>query len=258
MPLRADAVLESIEILKKVVGEVVGVYDSPDWLVAEILGDLAGWDEVDYDVLRRAVELNSSKLHDVFRRNLQLYRPGRSSIRKAAPYLVAELLEAEGLEPAFIKLNGAILPAAYRGRGLYTPVVPVVEAKRAVLSRLSALAKYPGAYVVASAADGVPGLRLEVRRIQRPPYYYAVVDGLGRALERAGAMRAKRDGVAGRLYAFWRSYRSRGYLVLAGREVGGVVVDVLAVGLGKYGAVAGASRRKINRLSKFLDEVYEL
>jgi len=110
MPLRADAVLEGIETLKKVVGEVVGVYDSPDWLIAEILGDLAGWDEVDEDVLRRAVELNSSKLHDVFRRNLQLYRPGRSSIRKAAPYLVAELLEAEGLEPAFIKLNGAICP----------------------------------------------------------------------------------------------------------------------------------------------------
>ncbi|AEA13346.1 hypothetical protein TUZN_1886 [Thermoproteus uzoniensis 768-20] len=254
----ADAVLGNVDALRKVVGEVVGVYDAPGWLIAEILGDLAGWEDVNEDVLRRAVELNSSKLHGLLRRNLQLYRPGRSSIRKAAPYLVAELLEAGGLRPAFVNLFGAVLPAAYRGHGLYTPVVPVVEAKRAVLNRLSALARYPGTYVVLSAVDGVPGLKMEIRKIQKPPYYYAVAEGLGRALERAGAMRARRDEAAERLYSFWRRYRSQGYLVLAGREVGGVVVDVLAVGLGKYGAVVGASRRKINRLSKFLDEVYEL
>lgn len=246
------------EALRRAVGEIVGVFDAPDWLAAEILGDLPGWEALSDEVIRRAVELNSPKIFNILRRNLQLYRPGRSSVRKAAPYLVAELLEASGYRPAFLRLLGAVIPAAYKGHGLYTPVVPVVEAKRAVLNRISALSRYPGAYVVLSAVDTVPGLKLEVRRVQRPPYYYAVADGLGQAVERAGALRARRDESADRLYAFWRKYRSQGYLVLAGREIGGVVVDILAVGLGKYGAVAKASRRKINRLSKFLDEVYEV
>ncbi|MEZ0248579.1 MAG: hypothetical protein ABWJ97_04840 [Thermoproteus sp.] len=246
------------EALRRAVGEVVGVYDAPDWLAADLLGDLAGWSEIDEGTLRRLVELNSARLFEILRRNLQLYRPGRSSVRKAAPYLVAELLEAKGLRPAFVRLFGSVFPAARRGDGLYTPVVPVVEAKRPLLNRLSALARYPGAYVVASAVEDVPGLRLEVRRTQRPPYYYAIAEGLGQAVERAGALRAPRDEQAYRLYSFWKKYRSQGYLVLAGREVAGVVVDVLAVGFGRYGAVVGASRRKINRLSKFLDGVYEL
>lgn len=246
-----------LEALRKAVGEMTGVFDAPDWLAAEILGDLPGWDSLSEEVIRRAVELNSPKIFGALRRNLQLYRPGRSSIRKAAPYLIAELLEANGYKPAFLRLFGALIPAAYRGRGLYTPVIPVVEAKRAVLNRIAALSRYPGAYVVLSAVDSVPGLKLEVRRVQRPPYYYAVAEGLGRAVEAAGALRARQDESAARLYSFWKTYRSQGYLVLAGREIGGVVVDVLAVGLGKYGVVAGASRRKINRLSKFLDQVYE-
>ncbi len=60
-----------------------------------------------------------------------------------------------------------------------------------MLNRLSALARYPGAYVVLSAVDEVPGLKLEIRRIQKPPYYYAVAKRLGQALERAGTMRAR-------------------------------------------------------------------
>ncbi|MFB6489691.1 MAG: hypothetical protein TU35_000330 [Thermoproteus sp. AZ2] len=247
-----------IEALRRAVGDVLGVYDAPDWLAAELLGDLGGWRGFDEALIRRLVELNSAKLWGVLQRNLEAYRPGRGGVRRAAPYLVAELIEARGVEPAFIRLGSLSVPAVPRGRGLYTPVIPVVEAKRPLLYALSSLSKWAGRYVVASAVESVPGVRLEIRRLKRPPYYYAVAEGLWSAVDRAGALRAPLDKSAARLYGFWREYRSRGFLVLAGRDVGGVRVDVLAVGLGKYGAVAGAGPRRMNRLSKFLDAVYRV
>lgn len=247
-----------IDAVRKAVGEIIGVYDAPDWLIGDLLGDLGSWDYVDEVLARRLVELNSPKLFEAFKRNLQQFRPGRSSIRKAAPYLVAELAENAGFKPSFIRLFGVVLPAVYRGGGLYTPLVPVVEARKPVLNLLTTISKYPGASVVLSSVDKVPGLRLEIRRLHKAPFYYAIADGLADAVERAGALRAPRDEAGERLYSFWSEHRRRGFLVVPGREVAGYVVDMLAVGLGRYGAVVKASRRKINRLSKYLDAVYEL
>lgn len=244
--------------MRRAVGELLGVYDAPDWLAAELLGDLGEWGRVDEELARRLVLLNSPRLSELLRRNLDAFRPGRSSIRRAAPFLTAELIESWGIKPLFVKFEGLSVPAVPRHHGLATPIVPIVEAKRPLLYKLSAMSKFAGSFVVLSAVDGVPGVRVEVEKLKRPPYYYAMAEGLRDAVERAGAMRLPADKAAWSLYQFWREHRARGFLVLAGREVAGVKVDLLAVGLGRYGAVVGASGRKINRLSKYLDSVVSL
>lgn len=231
-------------MLAPLVRRYLGVEDAPRWLAAEV--ERAGGDP------EAAVAAMAPQLAQVLRRNLARFRPGGGSLRKAAPFLAAELVERAGMQPAFVRLAGQTVAAAARGEGLYTPVVALWARRRQ--APLAAVARRHMSRVVALAMDGESeGVVASVERLETPPYYVLRAP-IARLLAAAGAMRLPRDHHMERLYAHWRRFRERGLLTLAWREYAGVLADILAVGLGIY---AVASGRRARRLARYVDEVYE-
>jgi len=239
-------------MLEKIVKRLVGVEDAPKWLEREVY-DRAQRDGVD---IESVVNYLAPWLLEIYRGNLVKYRPGRHVIRKAAPYLVAELIQQSGFQVAFINLFGEILPAAVRGEGTYTPVLLFMDAKKKSLYLASKSRKIMKNVVQLTATGEIDGIIAEIVKIERPPYYYLTTRAdLRRHIEGSVPITATPSPRYNAIYYYWRYFRERGYLVLVGKEVGGVAVELLAVGIGKY-AVVSRHSKKIARLKKLLDGIY--
>jgi hypothetical protein len=180
------------------------------------------------------------------------YRPGRASIRKASVFLTAEMLEMLGYRVEFIRLFGTAVPAAVKGEGVYTPAIPVLDSKRRTRYVAALSRRLMRSVIQITTVRGA-----EVVRVDMLPFYYLYTPAdLRPLLEGALPIQAQRDGALNKLYQYWKLFRERGCLVLVGREVGGVVVDLLAVGLGRYAVVRRAGGRKLARLRRVLDGIY--
>jgi len=239
-------------MLEKIVKRLVGVEDAPKWLEREVY-DRARRDGTDVESV---VNYLAPRLYEIYRGNLAKYRPGRHVIRKAAPYLVAELIQQLGYPVAFVNLFGEILPAAVRGEGVYTPVLLFMDAKRKSLYLASKSRKIMQSVVQLTATSEVDGIVAEIVKVEKPPYYYLTTRAdLRKHIESSMPITATPSPKYGAIYHYWRHFRERGYLVLVGKEVGGVTVELLAVGIGKY-AVVGRHSKKIARLKKLLDGIY--
>ncbi|ACB40425.1 hypothetical protein [Pyrobaculum neutrophilum] len=241
-------------MIEKAVKRVVGVEDAPPWLVREVFKKV----EEGLDIAS-AVNYLAPRLSEIHRANLAKFRPGRASIRKASPFLTAELIERLGYGVQFVELFGHTLPAAVRGERLYTPVVTIFDGKRKSLYLAAKSKRLRESVVQLTTTEEVEGVLAEVVTVDKPPYYYLYVSAnVARLIDGSRPIQAEVNRRYGDLYYYWRYFRERGYLVLVGREIGGVAVDLLAVGLGKYAVVSGAGRRKVGRLRKVVDSVYVL
>ncbi|MEM0484083.1 MAG: hypothetical protein QW434_05235 [Pyrobaculum sp.] len=240
-------------MIEKAVKKILGVEDAPKWLEREVFKKM---EESGFDI-QSAVSYLAPVIEAVYKSNLEKYRPGGASIRKAAAFLTAELLERWGYRVEFVELFGATLPAAVRGNGLYTPAVPIFDSKRKSLYLASKSRKYMRNVIQITTNPNAEGILAEVIKIQKPPFYYLYTSAnIQRLVEESVPMAATVNKKYGNLYYYWRHFRERGFLVLVGREVAGVAVDILAIGLGKYAIVANAGGKKISRLRRVVDAVY--
>lgn len=240
-------------MIEKVVKELFGVEDAPKWLEKEVLRKI---EESGMDV-QSAVHYLAPLIAEVHRANISKYRPGGSSIRKASVYLTAELLERWGYKVEFVELFGTTLPAAVRGEGRYVPVVPIFDTKKKSKYLAAKSKRLMHSIIQISATPEAEGVVAEVLRVEKPPYYYLYTYAdIGKLVEEARPLTATVNKKRGKIYSYWKFFRERGYLVLVGREIGGIAVDLLAVGLGKYAVVSGNSGKKVARLRKFVDAIY--
>ncbi|MFN3804721.1 MAG: hypothetical protein ACK4SY_06670 [Pyrobaculum sp.] len=238
-------------MIEKIVGRLVGVEDAPKWVEKEVFRKV----EEGLD-LEGAVNFLAPWLYRIYRANVAKYRPGRSSIRKASSFLTAELIEGLGYRVGFIHLFGEVMPAAVRGGHVYTPVLPIFDARRKSLYLASKARDAMRNVIQLTATREAEGVLAEVIKLDRPPYYYLTTSAnLKRLIEESTPISTTRDKKYEALYHHWRHFRQKGYLVLVGREVGGVKVDLLAVGVGRY-AVVRDGGRKIARLRKVVDAYY--
>ncbi|MEZ0319316.1 MAG: hypothetical protein ABWK05_04895 [Pyrobaculum sp.] len=239
-------------MIAKAVKKILGVEDSPKWLEREVARRMQ---EQGLDV-EGAVGYMAPWLTQIHKANLAKFRPGRAGVRKAAKFLTAELIERAGFGVSFVNIFGDVFPAAVRGGGLYTPVIPLFDDKKKSLYIASKSKKYMQNVIQITTSREVEGVVVDVVRLEKPPYYYLYTEAnLARLIENTIPITASVNKKTEKLYYYWRHFRERGYLVLAGREIGGVAADVLAVGLGKYAVVIGEGKRA-NRLRKILDAVY--
>ncbi len=233
-------------MIGEIVKRLIGVEDSPKWLEREVYKKIEeGLAVVD------AVNYLAPWLWKIYKSNVIRHKPGRSSVRKASHFLVAEFLEQLGYEVTFVQLFGTTLPAAKSSRG-DVPVLPLFDTKRKSLY-LAAKAKKLG--IVTVTTERLEGVTAEVIKLDKSPYYYLFVPNLKKYIETAPPIAAEVDKKNLDLYYYWRYFRQRGYLVLVEKEIGGVEVDILAVGLGKY-AVVREGNRRVTRLKKLVDAVY--
>ncbi|ABL87798.1 conserved hypothetical protein [Pyrobaculum islandicum DSM 4184] len=238
-------------MIEKIVKRIIGVEDAPAWLVREVFKKVE--DGLDID---SAVNYLAPKLTEIYKSNIAKYRPGRASIRKASAFLVAEFIERLGYSVEFINLFGASFPAAVRGERLYTPLALILDEKRKSLYLAAKARRLMQSVIQLTMTRNVDGVLVEVVRIEKPPYYYLYTSAnVARLIEESRPIVATVNKKLGKLYYYWRHFRERGYLVLVDKEVGGVVVDLLAVGLGRY-AVVSRKSKKIGRLRKVLDSIY--
>jgi hypothetical protein len=238
-------------MIEKAVRKILGVEDSPKWLEREVLRKM----EEGLD-LESAVGFLAPWLQQIHRANLAKYRPGRGMIRKAAPFLTAETVERLGYRVEFVELFGSTFPAAVRGEGIYTPVVPIFDCKRRSQYIAAKTRKLMESVVQITTTKEVEGVLADVVKMDKPPYYYLHVQAnLSKLIEESTPITATVNRRYRRVYYYWKHFRDRGYLVLVGKEIGGVTVDLLAVGLGRYAVVSGGDR-KIARLRKVVDAVY--
>ncbi|WP_148683144.1 hypothetical protein [Pyrobaculum ferrireducens] len=239
-------------MIEKAVKKILGIEDAPKWLEREVLRKVEEGLDVD-----SAVSYLAPLITEVHRTNLAKFRPGGASIRKASVFLTAELIERLGYHAEFIELFGSTLPAAARGGGTYTPVVPIFDKKRKSQYLASKSRKYMRSVIQITTTPDAEGVLAEVVKTQKPPYYYLYTSAnVGKLIEDSVPISATVNKKFRDLYFYWRLFRERGFLVLVGREIGGVSVDILAVGLGKYVVVTGANSKKLNRLKKVVDAVY--
>ncbi|MEM1597869.1 MAG: hypothetical protein QXP31_04075 [Pyrobaculum sp.] len=239
-------------MIEKAVKKILGVEDSPKWLEREVAKRMQ---EQGLDV-EGAVGYMAPWLSQIHRANLAKFRPGRSSIRKAAKFLAAELIERAGFGVSFVNIFGDVFPAAVRGEERYTPVIPLLDDKKKSLYIASKSRKYMQNIIQITTSREVEGVVVDVVRLERPPYYYLYTEAnIAKLVENSAPITATVNKKLEKLYYYWRHFRERGYLVLVGREIGGVAADILAVGLGKYAVVVGEGKRA-NRLRKILDAVY--
>jgi hypothetical protein len=238
-------------MIEKIVKKLIGVEDAPKWLEREVFKKM----EEGFDI-EGAVNYLAPWIQQIHRNNLAKYRPGRGVIRKAAPFLTAEAIERLGYRVEFVELFGYTFPAAVRGEGRYTPVVPIFDGKRKSQYIAAKTKKFMRSVIQITTTKEVEGVLAEVVKIERPPYYYLHVPAsLSRLIEESLPIEATVNKRYRDIYYYWKYFRERGYLVLVGKEVGGVVVDLLAVGLGRY-AVVSRGDKKIARLRKIIDAVY--
>jgi hypothetical protein len=239
--------------VREAVRKLLGVEDAPEWLLRRIVQEMR---ERGLDV-EGAVSYLAPLIERVYGSNVRRYRPGRASIRKASVFLTAEMLEMLGYRVEFIRLFGTAVPAAVKGEGVYTPAIPVFDSKRRTRYIAALSRKLMRSVIQITTVRGAEGVLAEVVRVDRPPFYYLYTPAdLRPLLEGALPIQAQRDSALNKLYQYWKLFRERGYLVLVGREIGGVVVDLLAVGLGRYAVVRGAGGRKLARLRRVLDGIY--
>jgi len=238
-------------MIEKTVKKIIGVEDAPKWLEQEVLKKI----EEGFDV-ESAVNYLAPWIQQIYWNNLAKHKPGRGVIRKAAPFLIAEVVERLGYRVEFVELFGSTFPAAVRGEGLYTPVVPIFDGKRKSQYIAAKTKRLMRSVVQITTTKEVEGILADVVKIEKPPYYYLHVPAnLSRLIEESMPLTATVNRRYRRVYYYWKHFRDRGYLVLVGKEIGGVTVDLLAVGLGRYAVVSGGDR-KIARLRKVVDAVY--
>ncbi len=240
-------------MIEKAIKKILGIEDAPKWLEREIFKKM---EESGVDI-QSAVNYLAPVIETVYKSNLEKYRPGGASIRKAAVFLTAELLERWGYQVEFVELFGTTLPAAVRGGNLYTPVVPIFDSKRKSLYLASKSKKYMHNVIQITTSPDVEGVLAEVIKIQKPPFYYLYTSAnIRRLVDGSLPMTATVNKRYGNLYYYWKHFREKGFLVLVGREVAEIPVDILAVGLGKYAVVTDARGKKLKRLRKVVDALY--
>jgi hypothetical protein len=238
-------------MIEKTVKKVIGIEDAPKWLEQEVLKKI----EEGFDV-ESAVNYLAPWIQQIYWNNLAKHRPGRGVIRKATPFLTAETVERLGYRVEFVELFGSTFPAAVRGEGLYTPVVPIFDGKRKSQYIAAKTKRLMRSVIQITTTKEVEGILADVVKIEKPPYYYLHVPAnLSRLIEESLPIAATVNRKYRGIYYYWKYFREKGYLVLVGKEIGGIVVDLLAVGLGRYAVVSGGDK-KIARLRKVIDAVY--
>lgn len=239
-------------MITKAVKKLIGVEDAPKWLEDKVLKKMA---EENIDV-ESAVNYLAPLILNIYRSNLAKFRPGKSSIKKASIFITAELIERWGYGVDFIQIFGEVMPAAVRGAGLYTPVIPIFDEKKRSLYMASKSRKHLYNVIQITTTKNIEGVLVDVVKIDKPPFYYLYTAAdLGKMIDSSIPMASLTVSKKHRqLYNYWKFFRDRGYLVLVGKEIAGVRVELLAVGLGRYVVVSNGSR--VGRLRKLVDGVY--